>query len=195
MTEFQFAGLRRFANVRTARHRRPPARPRPAARASAAARAYSARSSAGPPGGAAFSRRRRTGRRGGDARGRSADPMSAEELEASRSWADDLEALAALCAVLAVPIRLRIVMLLAGGERNVTELCKHLRVPQPTVSHRLRILLEGVVVGNRRASRQIYYRLCDPPRGGAHPAGAGATFEAAGYRVRFALGRKTSRDA
>jgi DNA-binding transcriptional ArsR family regulator len=120
---------------------------------------------------------------------------AAEESAASHSWAHDLEALAALCAVLAVPLRLRIVMLLTGGERNVTELCEHLRVPQPTVSHHLRILLQGGVVGNRRASRQIYYRLRDPPRGGAAPpAGAGASLDAAGYRVRFALGRKTPRD-
>ena len=122
--------------------------------------------------------------------------MSAvEESAASHSWAHDREALAALCAVLAVPLRLRIVMLLAGGERNVTELCEHLRVPQPTVSHHLRILLEGGVVGNRRASRQIYYRLRDEASGGTHAAGAGATLDAAGYRVRFALGRKISRDA
>src|SRR4051794_20213379 len=173
MTEFQFAGRQRFANVRPARRRRAPSPGRACVVGGAGLlRALERRS----PGRGGVFAPEADGRRGGEARAVGVGTvMSAEELEASRSWAHDLEVLAALCAVLAVPIRLRIVMLLAGGERNVTELCKHLRVPQPTVSHHLRILLEGGVVGNRRASRQIYYRLCDPPRGGAHPAGAGAT--------------------
>jgi len=33
--------------------------------------------------------------------------------------------------MLAVPIRVRIVLLLASGERNVSELCNELKAPQP----------------------------------------------------------------
>jgi DNA-binding transcriptional ArsR family regulator len=50
-------------------------------------------------------------------------------------------------------------MLLAGGERNVTNLCELLALPQPTVSHHLGLLRMNNVIGNRRNGKQVFYML------------------------------------
>jgi DNA-binding transcriptional ArsR family regulator len=50
-------------------------------------------------------------------------------------------------------------MLLAGGERNVTNLCELLTLPQPTVSHHLGLLRMNNVIGNRRNGKQVFYML------------------------------------
>ena len=48
-------------------------------------------------------------------------------------------------------------VLLAEDEINVSELCKKLRLPQPTVSHHLGILRSGDLVNSRRAGKEVYY--------------------------------------
>jgi DNA-binding transcriptional ArsR family regulator len=95
----------------------------------------------------------------------------------------DHEELAEMCGLLALPIRVRIVLLLANGERNVSELCNELKVPQPTVSHHLGLLRAGRFVESRRAGKRVIYRLGDPA-----PERAGVTFEAANGRLRFTVG-------
>ncbi|HTI52426.1 MAG TPA: metalloregulator ArsR/SmtB family transcription factor [Planctomycetaceae bacterium] len=95
----------------------------------------------------------------------------------------DHEELADLCSMLAVPIRVRIVLLLASGERNVSELCNELKAPQPTISHHLGLLRAGRFVESRRAGKRVFYRLCDPA-----PERAGVTFEGANGRLRFTVG-------
>ena len=55
--------------------------------------------------------------------------------------------------------RLNILMLLAGGERNVTNLCELLALPQPTVSHHLGLLRMNNLIGNRRNGKQVFYTL------------------------------------
>jgi DNA-binding transcriptional ArsR family regulator len=55
--------------------------------------------------------------------------------------------------------RLNILMLLSGGERNVTSLCESLQLPQPTVSHHLGLLRLNNVIGNRRSGKQVFYTL------------------------------------
>jgi DNA-binding transcriptional ArsR family regulator len=53
--------------------------------------------------------------------------------------------------------RLRIVLILAQGERNVSELCDELDLAQPTVSHHLGLLrMNGVIVPKRQGKRVIY---------------------------------------
>ena len=42
--------------------------------------------------------------------------------------------------VLSDQTRLKLVLSVKGGELNVTQLCKKLRLPQPTVSHHLSLL-------------------------------------------------------
>jgi ArsR family transcriptional regulator, zinc-responsive transcriptional repressor len=71
----------------------------------------------------------------------------------------DLENLSSLFRLLSDRTRLNILMLLAGGERNVTNLCEMLKLPQPTVSHHLGLLRMNNVIGNRRNGKQVFYML------------------------------------
>jgi DNA-binding transcriptional ArsR family regulator len=71
----------------------------------------------------------------------------------------DLEPLVALFRLLSDKTRLNILMLLAGGERNVSSLCDELRLPQPTVSHHLGLLRMSNLITNRRDGKQVFYEL------------------------------------
>ena len=71
----------------------------------------------------------------------------------------DLENLSSLFRLLSDKTRLNILILLAGGERNVTNLCELLTLPQPTVSHHLGLLRMNNVIGNRRNGKQVFYML------------------------------------
>lgn len=71
----------------------------------------------------------------------------------------DLEPLAGLFKLLSDGTRLRILMLLAKGERNVSSLCEELGLPQPTVSHHLGLLRMRNVIANRRNGKQVFYGL------------------------------------
>jgi ArsR family transcriptional regulator len=81
---------------------------------------------------------------------------SAEPNHASDA---DLEQLVSLFRLLSDKTRLSILLLLAGGERNVTRLCQDLKLPQPTVSHHLGLLKMSNVLGSRRNGKQIFYAL------------------------------------
>jgi ArsR family transcriptional regulator len=71
----------------------------------------------------------------------------------------DLEQLTSLFRLLSDKTRLNILLLLSGGERNVTSLCDELKLPQPTVSHHLGLLRMNNVIGNRRLGKQVFYSL------------------------------------
>ena len=71
----------------------------------------------------------------------------------------DLEPLAGLFKLLSDGTRLRILMILAKGERNVSSLCEELKLPQPTVSHHLGLLRMKRVILNRRNGKQVFYGL------------------------------------
>ena len=70
-----------------------------------------------------------------------------------------VETLAQVFRVLGDPTRLRIWQALQNGESNVTQLCKKLKVPQPTCSHHLGILRMSGLVANRRDGKKIFYSL------------------------------------
>ena len=70
-----------------------------------------------------------------------------------------LEHLANLFRLLSDRTRLNLLMILADGERNVTNLCEQLKLPQPTVSHHLGLLRMNSVIGNRRDGKQVFYSL------------------------------------
>ncbi len=72
-----------------------------------------------------------------------------------------LEDLARVFHSLGNPIRLRLVELLSGGEKNVGALCKKLKIPQASTSHHLRLLHIGGVVTKRREGKQIFYSIAD----------------------------------
>lgn len=69
--------------------------------------------------------------------------------------------------LLSDPTRLTILQQLAGGEVNVSTLCRRLDLPQPTVSHHLGLLRANSLIDNRRDGKQIFYRL----NGRVSPAG------------------------
>ena len=64
-----------------------------------------------------------------------------------------------LLALLADKTRLRILRLLADGERPVVSLTGELRVPQPTVSHHLAWLRMMDLVSPRRQGKHVFYAL------------------------------------
>jgi len=66
-----------------------------------------------------------------------------------------------ICESLNDPKRVLILYLLSDGRRNVTDLAEALGVPQPTVSHHLKILRDRGLVVTQREGTNIYYSLAD----------------------------------
>ena len=67
--------------------------------------------------------------------------------------------LSRLFGLLGEPTRVRILLLLCGGEHNVSRLCALLKLPQPTVSHHLGLLRRGGLLTSRRDGKSIHYGL------------------------------------
>ena len=100
---------------------------------------------------------------------------------------DEIHELAAVFRVLSDPTRLRLVSLLAGGERNVGDLCAALRQSQPTVSHHLSILRMHAVIAGRRQGKHVYYSLLEPLNGRVRAGGdegPGVSLQSLAVRVR-----------
>ncbi|MBO7363725.1 MAG: winged helix-turn-helix transcriptional regulator [Lachnospiraceae bacterium] len=57
--------------------------------------------------------------------------------------------------------RLRILIALSEGERNVNDLAEHLAMTQSAVSHQLSTLKAGKLVRSRREGKQMIYALDD----------------------------------
>ena len=70
-----------------------------------------------------------------------------------------IQTLAQVFRILGDPSRLRIVMTLGEGERNVTQLSRKLRMSQPTVSRHLSILKMSSLAEARRCGKEIHYPL------------------------------------
>jgi DNA-binding transcriptional ArsR family regulator len=81
--------------------------------------------------------------------------MPARTDESDRVFASAAE----LFAVLATPIRLRIISALCQGEKNVSQLLDEIETTQPNMSQHLATLYRAGVLGKRRDSTQIYYRI------------------------------------
>ena len=95
----------------------------------------------------------------------------------------ELEPLVGLFRLLSDKTRIKILLLLAQGERNVTSLCEELGLPQPTVSHHLGLLRMNNLIANRRHGKQVFYGL----NGCVDAGGATAvTITVADYEVRIA---------
>ena len=81
-------------------------------------------------------------------------------MKRSADETDQIFASAAeLFGVLATPIRLRIISALCHGERNVSQLLEVIDTTQPNMSQHLATLYRAGVLGKRRDSTQIYYRI------------------------------------
>ena len=71
----------------------------------------------------------------------------------------DIERFAEILKALANPARLKIVNILARGERTVTELCVRSGLKQSLVSQQLKILRLNNIVSSRKEVPHTYYRL------------------------------------
>jgi len=69
------------------------------------------------------------------------------------------ESAASLFAVLATPIRLKIISAVCEQEKNVSELLALIDTTQPNMSQHLAMLYRSGVLSKRREGTQIYYRL------------------------------------
>ena len=69
------------------------------------------------------------------------------------------ESAAELFAVLATPVRLKIISAVCQVEKNVTELLALIDTTQPNMSQHLATLYRSGVLSKRREGTQIYYRL------------------------------------
>jgi DNA-binding transcriptional ArsR family regulator len=69
------------------------------------------------------------------------------------------ERCAEVLSALAAPERLRIIRLLAGGERNVTEIIDGASVPALNVSHHLTVLKHAKLIQARRQGRFVIYSI------------------------------------
>ena len=80
-------------------------------------------------------------------------PISEEEIALLHRY---------VCEGISDPKRLMLLYLVSERPMNVGELTEVLAVPQPTVSHHLRILRERGLVRAEREGTSIYYSLADP---------------------------------
>ena len=69
------------------------------------------------------------------------------------------ESAAELFAVLATPVRLKIISAVCQQEKNVSELLALIDTTQPNMSQHLATLYRSGVLAKRRVGTQIYYRL------------------------------------
>lgn len=65
-------------------------------------------------------------------------------------------------AVLAEPMRLRLIEALFDGERNVTELVEATGGTQANVSRHLQTLTAAHILARRKEGLQVFYRIADP---------------------------------
>jgi ArsR family transcriptional regulator len=79
----------------------------------------------------------------------------APELQANAVF----ESVAELFSLLSTPIRLKIISALCAGEKNVSQLLQDIDTTQPNMSQHLATLYRAGILGKRRDSTQIYYRL------------------------------------
>ncbi|MCF6239218.1 MAG: metalloregulator ArsR/SmtB family transcription factor [Candidatus Marinimicrobia bacterium] len=55
--------------------------------------------------------------------------------------------------------RVKIMELLKDKELNVSEICQHFDMQQPSVSHHLSVLKNAGVVAQTKRGKEVYYRL------------------------------------
>jgi len=73
-----------------------------------------------------------------------------------------LELIAARFKLLSEPLRLKLIIALEDGEKNVTELVQATGKLQTSVSRQLHMLAQAGVLARRRVGPCVYYRIADP---------------------------------
>jgi DNA-binding transcriptional ArsR family regulator len=87
-------------------------------------------------------------------------PEAPNMSETPRDESDAVfDSVAELFSLLSTPIRLKIISSLCHGEKNVSQLLEDIDTTQPNMSQHLSTLYRAGVLGKRRDSTQIYYRL------------------------------------
>lgn len=76
--------------------------------------------------------------------------------------ATQAKSLAQFFRVLGDPSRLRILMSLQAGPMNVTQICRSLRMSQPTVSRHLSILKMSSLAESERKGKEMFYSIPAP---------------------------------
>ncbi len=57
------------------------------------------------------------------------------------------------------PNRVKIMELLKDKELNVSEICQHFDMQQPSVSHHLSVLKNASIVSGTKRGKEVYYHL------------------------------------
>lgn len=73
-----------------------------------------------------------------------------------------LELIAARFRVLGEPMRLRLLIALESGERNVTQLVQATGANQANVSRHLQTLADAGILGRRKEGLNVLYHIADP---------------------------------
>ena len=73
-----------------------------------------------------------------------------------------LELVARRFAVLAEPMRLRLIQALFDGEKNVTELVEATGGTQANISRHLQTLTAAHILSRRKEGLQVFYKIADP---------------------------------
>ena len=73
-----------------------------------------------------------------------------------------LERVARRFAVLAEPMRLRLIQILFAGEKNVNTLVEATGGTQANISRHLQTLTQDNVLARRKEGLQVFYRIADP---------------------------------
>ncbi|OGF67464.1 MAG: hypothetical protein A2Y62_18110 [Candidatus Fischerbacteria bacterium RBG_13_37_8] len=67
-----------------------------------------------------------------------------------------------LLKVIAHPIRLQLLCLMMNEQKNVSSLCKKLKLHQAVISHHLSLLRNKNIVKAQRKGTMVHYKLVDP---------------------------------
>ncbi|GGI64450.1 MULTISPECIES: ArsR/SmtB family transcription factor [Enterococcus] len=73
----------------------------------------------------------------------------------------EMEQISRIFKLLSDKTRLKILLALEKGERNVTSIAEIVNMEQSAVSHQLKLLRENRMVRSRREGKTIYYQLDD----------------------------------
>ncbi|MCX7872514.1 MAG: metalloregulator ArsR/SmtB family transcription factor [Verrucomicrobiae bacterium] len=73
-----------------------------------------------------------------------------------------LEMVAERFKALSEKTRLKLILALESGEKNVSELVRIVGANQANVSHQLQILLDAGIVARRKEGVNVYYRISEP---------------------------------
>lgn len=73
----------------------------------------------------------------------------------------EMEQISRIFKLLSDKTRLKILLSLEKGERNVTSIAEIVNMEQSAVSHQLKLLRENRMVRSRREGKTIYYQLDD----------------------------------